>query len=59
MQDKNASEGIYVLENDAELKGFDKVEGRKTFYRYVMAIPILMQYYKHHIPLDAAFGPST
>lgn len=33
--DKHAKEARKILENDAELKGLPKTEGRKMFYRWV------------------------
>jgi cyclopropane fatty-acyl-phospholipid synthase-like methyltransferase len=37
LQDKNAKEGLKILEEDAEAKGFGREEGRKSFYRYVLS----------------------
>lgn len=34
LQDKHAKEGLKELENDANLKGLPKLEGRKAFYRF-------------------------
>ncbi|KAI5452573.1 hypothetical protein NCC49_000734 [Naganishia albida] len=34
LQDKNAKEGLRILEEDAEAKGFGREEGRKSFYRF-------------------------
>lgn len=33
LQDKHAKDGLAELEKDAKAKGYDPVEGRKTFYR--------------------------
>jgi hypothetical protein len=34
LQDAHAKEGMRVLEDDAESKGFGRDEGRKSFYRW-------------------------
>jgi hypothetical protein len=33
LQDSNKTEGMKLLEEDAESKGFGRDEGRKSFYR--------------------------
>lgn len=34
LQDQNSKEGLKILEEDAEAKGFGREEGRKSFYRF-------------------------
>jgi hypothetical protein len=37
LQDSHKVEGMRLLEEDAEQKGFGRDEGRKSFYRYVIS----------------------